>query len=266
LCGARDGARRPRPAALAAACAAGALAAAACDPCTGVASCRQAPRLGVSGQIVDRGMPVPDWALSGAGPSAAPASGVRVEVIPTDGVDVDEPSASATSDGTGWWEVSMRAAEEGPVLADVVVTPPDGVAYRVRGVLLNASRKRGDGNVLGRWTREPYITTLGEVFDAASGARVAGARVTAVRRGGIEIAPTVNSRVPMVTVDGGRFLFEVRPLADGPLLLDFVVERDGLPPATVRNVTVQPQYEWLPPNVNGDLIFRLDAAGNRVSN
>jgi hypothetical protein len=68
----------------------------------------------------------------------------------------------------------------------------------------------------------------------------------------------------MVTFGGGRFLYDVRPLADGPLVLDFVVERDGLPPATVPNVTVLPKHEWLPPNVDGELIFRLDSAGRRV--
>lgn len=250
---------------LAVACAGGVLVT-ACDPCAGVASCRQPPRLGVSGQIVDRGNPVADWPLSGAGPSAVPSAGVRVEVIRTGGVELEREQAVATSDGTGWWQVSMKARDEGQVTVDVVVTPPGGIGYRVRGLPLTTSQTRGEGNVLGRWTREPFITVLGEIFNAPSGERVAGARVTAVRRGGIAIEPTPNTRAPMVTVDGGRFLYDVRPLGDGPLVLDFVVERDGLPPATVRNVTVYPQYEWLPPNVSGDLIFRLDAAGNRASN
>jgi hypothetical protein len=160
--------------------------------------------------------------------------------------------------------VSIPAGDEGAVSVDVIVTPPGGVGYTVRGLQLAASRTRGDGNVLGRWTREPYITTIGEIFDHPSGERVAGARITPVRTGGIPIEPTRNTRTPIVSVEGGRFLYEVRPLADGPLLVDFIVERAGLPTATVRNVIVRPQYEWLPPNVNGDLIFRLDAAGNRV--
>jgi hypothetical protein len=132
----------------------------------------------------------------------------------------------------------------------------------VRGVPLRISRTRGAGNVLGRWTREAYISALGEVFAAETGERVAGARVRAVRRGGVQVAPSANTRDPMVTVDGGRFLFDVRPLGDGDLIADFVIERDGFPTATVRDVTVARQYEWLPPNINGALIFRIDAAGN----
>jgi hypothetical protein len=229
-----------------------------------VASCRQAPRFGVSGQIVDRGAPAPDWPLSGAGPSAEPSRGVRVEVVRTGGVELTREPVATVTDGTGWWEVSVPAVDEGFVTVDVTVRPPGGIAYTVRGLQLTASRTRGDGNVLGRWTREPYITTIGEIFDHPSGARVAGARITPVRVGGIEVEPTRNTRTPIVSVDGGRFLYEVRPLADGPLFLDFVIERPGLPAATVRNVVVWPQYEWLPPNVNGDLIFRLDAAGNRA--
>ncbi len=264
---ARRPAGRVAAAALAAALGAAAPLLAACDPCAGVASCQQSPRLGVSGQIVDRGNPTEAERLAGvAVPPPAPSRGVRVEVVRTDGVEVDVPGAVATTDDNGWWAVSIPARDEGGVTVDVVVTPPGGLGYRVRGVNLRTSRKRGDGNVLGRWTREPYLTLLGEVFTAPEMARVEGARVTAVRRGGIEVAPTPNTRSTMVTVGGGRFLFDVRPLADGPLVLDFVVERDGLPPATVRGVTLFPQYEWLPPNVSGDLIFRLDAAGNRVAN
>ncbi len=265
------GARRARSRLAGAALAGAALAAAplvaGCDPCAGVASCEQAPRLGVSGQIVDRGDPTEAARLAGGpGAGATPSGGVRVEVVRTDGVELDAARAAATTDGSGWWQVSIPAREEGGVTVDVLVTPPGGLAYRVRGLNLRTSRKRGDGTVLGRWTREPYLTMLGEVFTAPAMSRVEGARVTAVRRGGIEVAPTPNTQSPMVTVGGGRFLFDVRPLADGPLVLDFTVERDGLPPATVRGVTLLPQHEWLPPNVSGDLIFRLDAAGNRFAN
>ena len=235
----------------------------ACDPCAGVVACRQAPRLGVGGQIVDRGeasgVPSPS---STAVSLAVPSPGVRVQVVPTGGVALDEAPAAVTTDGTGWWQVSVAARDTGTAVVDVLVTPPGGVAYSVRGVQLQVSRGRGRGNVLGRWTREPYISAVGEVFERETGAPVAGARVVAVRRGGVAIAPTVNTRSPMVTVDGGRFHFDVRPLGDGPLVADFVIERDGFPSATVRNVTVAAQYEWLPPNVNGDLIFRIDAAGN----
>jgi hypothetical protein len=33
----------------------------------------------------------------------------------------------------------------------------------------------------------------------------------------------------------------------------------------VANVTLRAKHEWLPPNVDGELVFVLDAAGNRVN-
>lgn len=251
------------------AAAASALALGACDPCAGVVACSHDPRLAVSGQIVDRGDPAPATSsdpLSGANiPEAVPVQGVRVEVIPTAGVAVDVPSAVATTDGSGFWTVSLPARDAGAVTADVVVTAPGRAGYRVQGVGLRASRTRGDGNVLGRWTHELYMSKLGEVINSPSGDRPEGARVTAVRRGGIDVAPTRNTRTPMLTGGGGRFLYDVRPLGDGPLVLDFVIERDGLPLATVQNDTLFPMHEWLPPNVDAAIIFRLDSAGNRVA-
>lgn len=243
-------------------------AATACGACDGVVSCQQAPRIGIGGQIVDRGNPTDaDRAQqSGAGIPAAPGvSGVRVEVAPTGGVASGEGRAATTTDGTGWWHVDLPATGEGGATVDVIVTPPGGSGYTVRGVPVRASRRRGAGNVLGRWTRDLYLTLVGEVYNDAPRTRVDGARVSAVRRRGVEVAPTENTQAPMTTFGGGRFLYDARPLADGPVVFDFVVERDGLPTATVRDVTVYPKHEWLPPNVDGELIFVLDAAGNRVT-
>lgn len=242
-----------------------ALAAAACDPCAGVVACTASPRLSVSGEIVDRGDPTqsPTDPQSGAGiPEAKPVEGVRVELFPTGGVAVDGPSAVATTDASGWWTMALNARDTGAVTADITVTPPGGSGYRVRAVALRASRTRGEGNVLGRWTHQLFLSVLGEVVNEPSGERPVGARVTATRSGGVDLAPTRNTRNPMVTSGGGRFLHDVRPLADGPVVEDFSIERDGLPTATVRNVVLQPRHEWLPPNVDGALIFHLDSAGN----
>lgn len=241
-----------------------AVTAAGCDPCAGVVACTEAPRLAVSGQIVDRGDPTrpPDDPLSGANiPETKPVAGVRVEVTPTGGVAVDGGSAAVTTDGSGWWTVTLNARDTGAVTADVVVTPPGGNGYRVSGVPLRASRVRGDGNVLGRWTHQLYATLLGEVILKPSGERVVGARVTATRSGGVEVAPTRNTQNPMVTTGGGRFLYDMRPLADGPIIQDFTIERDGRPTVTVRNVTIQPRHEWIPPNVDGAIIFYIEDSG-----
>ena len=247
--------------------AAAGLALGACDPCAGVASCTEPPRLGVSGQIVDRGNPtlLGRTSISGADiAQAPPVAGVRVQVFRTAGTALNVPQAEAMTDASGWWQVDMPAASVGGVTVAVVVTPPGSPSYRVDGLNLLTDDVRGRGNVLGRWTRALYLTLVGQVYDEATGTPVDGARVTATRRSGIQVAPTPNTGLLMTTFDGGRFLYDVRPLADGPLVLDFVVERSGLPTAHVDSVTVYPQHEWLPPDVDGELVFRLDSAGRRV--
>ena len=261
----------PRPVsfariALAPVVAAGGVALAACDPCAGVVSCGEAPRVGVSGQIVDRGDPsdLGGGLLSGATiPQARPVAGVRVEVIPTGGVIDGVAPVTATTDRVGWWQVSIPAHAAGLGGADVVVTAPGSSGYRVRDLTLRASSTRGDGNVLGRWTHLLYMTKLGEVINVPGGERPDGVRVSVRRSGGIPVAPTRNTAETLLTEGGGRFVYDVRPLADGPLVVDVRVERDGLPPATVRGVNILPEHEWVPINVDGALSLRLDPAGNR---
>ncbi len=241
--------------------------AAACGPCGGVESCRESPRIGVTGQIVDRGSPsnADRNAQSGADiPQTKGAPGVRVQVVPTAGAAVAGASAAATTDGDGFWQVSLPASSEGPVTADVTVTPPDGAGYTVRGVDLRASSTRGQGNGLGRWTRDLFLTTIGLVKDAATGNGIDGVALTAVRRGGVGYASTPNTQSPMVTYGGGLFFLDVRPLGDGPLVLDFVVQRPGLAATRIDSVTLAVQHEWLPPTFAGNLVFRLDSAGRRV--
>ncbi len=239
-----------------------------CDPCAGVASCLQSPaRLGISGEIVDRGDPsnLDRDPITGANiPEAKPVAGVRVQVTRVAGT-IEAPQAEAVTDATGWWQVDVPATGQGGLTVDIVVTPPNGVPYQVRGLNLRTSQYRGVGNFLGRWTTQPFLTVLGEVFNAPGNERVVGARVTAVRRGGIDIAPTRNTQSPMLTGPDGRFLYDVRPLADGPLVLDLVIERPGFPQATVSNDTLYPQHEWLPAVVAPQLELRLDSAGKRVA-
>jgi hypothetical protein len=210
--------------------------------------------------IVDRGDPTnaDRDPISGANiPPLRPAAGVRVEVTWLTGVPVTNPTAVATTGADGWWHVDIEAATEGEIAVDVRVSAPDAVPYRVEGLVFKASRTRGAGNVVGRWTREPYIAQVGELYEAATGAPISGARITAVARGGVGVAPLRSTEAPMVTFDGGRFLYSARPLGSGDVFLDLIVERDGLAPRTIPGVRLRTQHEWLPPNVTGDLIFRI---------
>jgi hypothetical protein len=120
--------------------------------------------------------------------------------------------------------VSVGARDEGDVVVDVVVTPPEGGGYTARGIRLRSTRRRGQGNVVGRWTAQPYVSTIGEVFDASSGARVADARVTFVRRGGVPVEPADSVRV-MMTDEIGRFYLDLQPRGGDPIYADFIIER-----------------------------------------
>lgn len=221
-----------------------------CNPCDGVVGCEGSSRLGVGGQIVDRDI------------VGAPAvSGVRVEVVPTGGVPLDASSATATTDGTGWWQTSLRARATGDVVVTVTVTPPGDKPYRVDGLVVRASSRRGDGNVLGRWVRRPYISYLGGLRDRATGGPVSGARVTVVRRGGIDVEPTSTTRTVSATDGNGYFLYDVRPLDFGPLIVDFVIERNGLRTTVIPNVAIYPAHEWGPPLPSAGATFVLDSVG-----
>lgn len=219
---------------------------AACDPCTGVLGCTGSARLGVSGQIVDR------QALG------APVAGVQVQVIRTDGVETDSPSATATTDGQGTWEVSMPAHASGPVTVDIVVTPAlPGMPYRVRGLQLTASDMRGQGNVVGRWAAQPFISYIGTLRDRVTGAPIEGATVTYARAGGIEVDTTIVTRRSQLTTSLGYFFIDLRPRDFAPLYADFTVTRPGQDTVRIHRAAITPGYLWEPPVASSGAEFRI---------
>ncbi len=218
----------------------------ACNACDGVVGCSVPNRLGVSGQIVDRQA------------SGTPVSGVRIDVIRTGGGALDADSASATTDGQGWWQVSFGARDAAPVTVDVVVTPaPPAKPYRVTGLQFTPSTVRGEGSVLGRWVTEPFISYIGELRDRQTGEPIAGARVTYVRRGGIDVQPTPSTTVVQTTTSIGYFFLDLKPAAFAPLVADFIVERPGVKVDTIQNVSIMPGHEWGPPLATAASSFRL---------
>lgn len=228
------------------------LAIAGCGPCDGVVGCQASPRVSVSGQIVDRSA------------FGTPVKGVRVEVARTGGTELATMSGTATTDAQGWWNVSLPApgGDGGDgVTVDVTVTPPPPLKpYRVGGIALRTSRTRGDGQVLGRWVSRPFITYIGELRDRVSGAPIAGARITWVRRGGVEVQTTPLTQVTQTTTGIGYFTIDLVPAEFAPLFVDLIVEREGLPTDTVRDVRIDPGYEWNPPLATAASSFRLGLA------
>jgi hypothetical protein len=235
--------------------AASVVALAACSPCDGVVGCRQPARLSVGGQIVDRDA------------GGAPVAGVRVTVARAGAAATAGARATAVTDGQGWWQVALPAPEAADeaageaVAVDVTVTPPAPLAeYRVTGVALRGSTRRGDGQVLGRWVTRPHITYIGELRDRATGAPIAGATVTFVRRGGVEVSATPRTQLTQTTTGIGYFTIDLTPAAYGPVIADLVIERPGFAPVTIADVSILPSYEWNPPLATAASSFTLGLA------
>lgn len=244
MSGAASGFGRATVLALAVAASVGAV---ACEPCNGVVGCSSPGQVSAGGQLVDRQE------------TGRPVSGARVTVVRTGGVELFPESLSARTDGEGWWQLRFETREEGEAIVDVAVAPPaPRPPYRVSGVRLRTSRERGVGEVLGRWVAEPHITYIAELRDRATDAPIPGATVTFVRRGGIEVEPTPRTQVTQSTSGIGYFTLDLRPRAYGPLVADFVVEREGQPPARIPNVVIFPQHLYGP--AIGQASFRLGLA------
>ena len=129
------------------------LAATACDPCSGVTSCRRAPFAAVVGRIVD-------------GASGLPVEGVRVELSRDSGVLLTPSARSATTGSNGVFELELDAAERGVAWATITVSAPGRRAYTVSGVGLPTFTTSGDATVLRPWVSAdpvfPYVLVLQE--------------------------------------------------------------------------------------------------------
>ena len=83
---------------------------ASCDPCAGTVNCSTAPRVAVTGRIVNH-------------TTGAPVAGVRV-MLHVVGAGGAEGDASTTTDAQGVWDASVAAIEEGASVAQITVTSP----------------------------------------------------------------------------------------------------------------------------------------------
>lgn len=205
-----------------------ALAALACDPCSGVVSCTDEPALRVGGRIVllETGDPV---------------QGVEVALIRVSGVELLRDTVRAVTGGDGYFHLEVGAREQGSVRVHVRVTPPPpGPSYRVSNLTFETSSIRGEGYDLGRWTSEPYVAYIGQLQDRRTRTplRPAPGEVTVDfrRTSGVEIEPALLEDVP---VDfGGRFRLTADPAADGIVLGELTVHHPSLPEPYTRELRV----------------------------
>lgn len=181
---------------------------AACDPCSGVASCAGAPRVSYTGRMLVHS-------------TGLPAPGVRVDFIRTGGIAVAPESVSVQTGPDGYFQLELAAGGKGAVVGDVVVRPPGLPSYRVPGVRLLSTEVRGDGGFIEPWVVDPYIAFLGELFLRGTGERLGfGGAVEFRRTGGIQIDPdTVRTQ----TTSDGRFFLSPRALEPGEVVGDLTV-------------------------------------------
>lgn len=154
-----------------------AASAAGCDPCAGIADCRQTPRVALQGQIVDN--------ITGAG-----VSGARIDVVYAAGSRTETDSVSVTTDAGGRYEASLGdvITEDGPAIVAITVTAEE-TRYRVPGVVVPPLNVRGDVYLLPTWVRRPYFPHAGEVWKGNDPAiRRTDAAVEFRRTGGVAVS------------------------------------------------------------------------------
>jgi len=220
-----------------------------CDPCSGVLSCAPGPYLAVDGQMVE-----PEHGGS--------LPGVRIDVLRSGGIELDQDSLSAVSDEQGLWHIELVPREVGTALVDIIVTPVDSPAYRLRGVPLVTHDHRGDANLNERWVPYLSIYAYGEFFFAGGDTRAVAAKVQFRRAGGVPWSgPGVqNDAWSGITDEGGHVLLFPRSgpnaviFTDGGSLIGelTVTTADGAGVMTVRNVSlgtsnVYHDRSYLPP-------------------
>lgn len=152
----------------------------ACEPCSGVAACRTAPTMALSGQIVD-------------GTTGKPVRGVVIAAL----------SARAESDGEGLWELS-GPLDSKVTTADVTVQAPGKGAYTIRALPVRALTVRGDVQTMGRWTSVPYARFMATLI--RHGELLVGASVSFSPTGGVPVLDVAGSGV---TNDAGIFGLEL---------------------------------------------------------
>lgn len=198
-----------------------------CDPCAGTPSCHMEPEVSYTGEFIER--------FSGRS-----VAGVQVEFIRRGGLLLVADTVRAVSDRDGFFVIRVGAFSEGDVVGALRVTPPEPYQpYTVEGVVLRATRKRGDGGVLGRLVVNPYLQLLGEVRNNATGAIINSAMVTLTTTN--DPALVEPSVVQIATGEDGRFLWEPIVLHYGTLQarIEIVSPQHPTPLIMDRGITLQ---------------------------
>jgi hypothetical protein len=211
---------------------------AACDPCTGIASCDDRTTARVIGRLVEY-------------PSREGVSGAQVIVTPADGAPV-----TTTSDAEGHWTAVLPAGNPPLSTVSVTVRAPQAIEpYTVNDIAIRAGARRGEATDVGRWFATPHVRFVGQL-NPRPGIDLRGAAVTAVRTGGSD-GPSTPIRTTMSA--GRQFYIDAPGAGLEPQEYRITIEGPKLPRAYVREgVLMIPQIIDMQPNVQG--VFSVGSA------
>lgn len=202
---------------------------AGCDPCGLVLSCRQAPVVAVTGQVVDAETGA---SISNAAITARYESGVSVAGSPT--------QTRTSSDG--YFEVSFPAASAGNTWLEFTVASPGRSPYVVPGVRATAKLTAGDAEVLAPWVSSRPEIPFALFIQSRSGADVNGATITFQRTAGRRLF-SGGSPVPSIQgmTEGGGLIFLFSGASTdtvGDVVGNIIVARPGAPVVTVPGMVI----------------------------
>lgn len=192
-----------------------------CDPCSGYAECVVEPHVSYSGRVVER--------RTGASVANADLLFVR-----TGGVMLERDTIASRSDADGFFLLNGVALEAGDVTGTLLVHPPDRGGYRVDGLQLRTTTRRGDGGQLGRVVVDPYTVYVALVTERSTGQPLPGATVTWRRTGGIVATP---ADTVLATTSQALIVIVFRGETHGIIEGEFTVQSPGrgpFAPAAVR--------------------------------
>jgi hypothetical protein len=204
----------------------------ACEPCAGVASCREStPRFALSGRVVDYA-------------SNAPVSGTALVFVRKGGPTLAADSIYAKTDGDGFFLFESSASDIGNVNGVLVVRPPGLPSYTIDTVNVATSRVSGEGSDIGRIVANPYIDFIGALLSRQNASGLESVTVKFVRTGGIKVVP---ESVVTETDRYGRFSLALQALSPGTVTGLLTVERkNGFPPRTTLPLSISTLYRATP--------------------
>lgn len=205
------------------------LAAGACDPCAGTASCRTGARISYTGHIVER-------------TTARSVPGTDVTFTRTSGIELSDEPIHAVSDADGFFRLRAGVTSSGDVIGTLHVAPPNRPAYDVAGITMHTTEVAGDGGDLGRIVSDPFIMFVAEVHNRVPGhdAIVPYASVTFRRTGGIAIDPAV---IQLTADANGRFFLAPIAAQAGAVAGIITINGPGFPNSYDIPVQIGTQYQ-----------------------